>query len=36
VIEDAKNWRVHTADVLDTLQTAPDAMLDQETGVRAI
>jgi hypothetical protein len=36
VIEDAKNWRVHTADVLDTLQTAADAMLDQETGVRAI
>jgi CHASE3 domain sensor protein len=34
VIEDAKNWRVHTADVLDTLQTAADAMPDQETGVR--
>jgi len=34
VIEWAKNWRVHTADVLETLQTAMDAMLDQETGVR--
>jgi signal transduction histidine kinase len=34
VIEWAKNWRVHTADVLETLQTARDAMLDQETGVR--
>ena len=34
VIEDAKNWRVHTTEVLDTLQTAMDAMLDQETGIR--
>jgi hypothetical protein len=35
VIEDAKNWRVHTADVLDTLQTAVDAMPNEETGVRS-
>src|SRR5262245_8051343 len=34
VIEEAKNWRVHTTDVLETLQIAIDAMLDQETGVR--
>jgi CHASE3 domain sensor protein len=34
VIEWAKNWRVHTADVLETLQKAKDAMVDQETGVR--
>ncbi len=34
VIEWAKNWRVHTTDVLETLQTAMDAMLEQETGVR--
>jgi signal transduction histidine kinase len=34
VIESAKNWRVHTADVLDTLQKTKDAMLDQETGLR--
>jgi len=27
VIEDAKNWRVRTADVLDTLKTALDACL---------
>ena len=34
VIERAKNWRVHTTDVLETLQNAMDAMVDQETGVR--
>jgi signal transduction histidine kinase len=34
VIETAKNWRVHTTDVLDTLDIALEAMLDQETGVR--
>jgi signal transduction histidine kinase len=34
VIESAKNWRVHTTDVLETLQLALDAMVDQETGVR--
>jgi signal transduction histidine kinase len=34
VIEWAKNWRVRTADVLETLQHAMDAMVDQETGVR--
>ena len=34
VIEEAKKWRVHTLDVLETLQAAWDAMLDQETGVR--
>ena len=32
VIEEAKNWRVHSTDVLDTLDTAMHAMLDQETG----
>lgn len=34
VIEWAKNSRIHTADVLETLQNAMDALLDQETGVR--
>jgi C4-dicarboxylate-specific signal transduction histidine kinase len=34
VIEWANGWRVHTTDVLETLQTAEEAMLDQETGVR--
>jgi CHASE3 domain sensor protein len=34
VIEWVKNWRVHTADVLDTLQNTRNAMVDQETGVR--
>ena len=34
VIEEAKNWRIHTSDVLDTLQTAMVAMLDQKTSVR--
>jgi C4-dicarboxylate-specific signal transduction histidine kinase len=34
VIEDAEIRRVHTAEVLDTLQKALDAMLDQETGLR--
>jgi signal transduction histidine kinase len=34
VIEWAKGWRVHTAQVLESLQAALDAMLDQETGVR--
>jgi signal transduction histidine kinase len=34
VIEWAKNLRVHTTEVLETLQNAMDAMVDQETGVR--
>ena len=34
VIEWVKNWRVHTADVLDTLQNTRNAIVDQETGVR--
>jgi CHASE3 domain sensor protein len=34
VIEWAKNWRVRTADVLETLEKAKDAMVDAETGVR--
>src|SRR4029077_2945460 len=29
-----KNLRVHTTDVLDTLESAMDAVLDQETSVR--
>jgi signal transduction histidine kinase len=34
VIEWAKNMRVQTTDVLETLQATMDAMVDQETGVR--
>ena len=34
VIEWAKDLRVHTTDVLETLQKAMDAMVDQETAVR--
>jgi signal transduction histidine kinase len=34
VIERAKDLRVHTTDVLETLQNAMDAMVDQETGLR--
>jgi len=34
VIESTTNWRVLTTDVLDTLETALDAVLDQETSVR--
>jgi CHASE3 domain sensor protein len=34
VIEAAKNARVHTTDILETLQDVIDAMVDQETGVR--
>ena len=34
VIETAKNWRVHTTDVLDTLETALEGMLDQESSLR--
>lgn len=34
VIEEAKNWRVHTTDVLDTLEAAVAATLDQETNLR--
>ena len=34
VIEWAKDWRVHTSDVLDTLQDATEAMLDQEASMR--
>jgi signal transduction histidine kinase len=34
VIEAAKERHVHTTDVLETLQKATDAMVDQETGVR--
>jgi methyl-accepting chemotaxis protein len=33
VIEAAKILRVHTTDVLDTLDMALEAMLDQEIGV---
>jgi signal transduction histidine kinase len=33
-IEWARNWRVHTTNVLETLHSAMDAMVDQETGVR--
>jgi signal transduction histidine kinase len=34
VIEWAKDWRLHTTAVLETLQKAMDAIVDQETGVR--
>jgi PAS domain S-box-containing protein len=34
VIEGATYWRVHTADMLETLYTMVKAMLDQEVGVR--
>jgi C4-dicarboxylate-specific signal transduction histidine kinase len=34
IIEDARNWRVHTSNVLDALHDATDAMLQQETGMR--
>ena len=34
VIEWAEDWRVHTTEVLDSLQDAVVAMLDQETGMR--
>jgi signal transduction histidine kinase len=34
VIDWAKDRRVHTTEVLDTLHAAKEAMLDQETGVR--
>ena len=34
VIELAKNARIHTTDVLESLQDIMDAMVDQETGVR--
>jgi len=34
VIELAKNARIHTTDILETLQDVLDAMVDQETGVR--
>ena len=34
VTEWAKDGRVHTTDVLDTLQDATEAMLDQETSMR--
>ena len=34
VIELAKNSRVHTTNILETLQHAMDAMVDQETGLR--
>jgi signal transduction histidine kinase len=34
VIEWAKGWHVHTTEVLDTLQTAEKAMLEQQTSVR--
>jgi len=33
VIEDARNWRIHSTDVLETVGAALDALLDQETGV---
>ena len=34
MIELAKNARIHTTDILKTLQSVMDAMVDQETGVR--
>src|SRR4029077_2394983 len=34
VIELAKNARIHTTDVLESLQDIMDAMVHQETGVR--
>jgi signal transduction histidine kinase len=34
VIEWAKDWRVHTTDVFETLQTAMGAVVDQEAGAR--
>jgi len=34
VIDWAKDMRVQTTDVLETLGSAMDAMVDQETGVR--
>jgi PAS domain S-box-containing protein len=34
VIDDAKNWRVHTTDVLAALQATLDATVDQEAGLR--
>jgi CHASE3 domain sensor protein len=34
VIEWARDMRVQATDVLETLQSATDAMVDQETGVR--
>ena len=33
VIDDARNWRIHSTDVLETVAAALDAILDQETGV---
>ena len=33
VIEDARNWRIHSTNVLETVAAALDAILDQETGV---
>src|SRR5438552_17592184 len=33
-IESARKWRVHTTNVLETLEASLDAMVDQETGVR--
>jgi PAS domain S-box-containing protein len=34
VIEQATNWRVHTTDVLDTLEAATDGIQDQVAGLR--
>jgi C4-dicarboxylate-specific signal transduction histidine kinase len=34
VVEWAKDWRVHTTDVLETLDAAKEAMLGQQTSVR--
>jgi signal transduction histidine kinase len=34
VIESGRDSRIHTTEVLETLQKAMDAMVDQETGVR--
>src|SRR5262245_1129867 len=34
VIEWADGWRIHTTDVLETLQAADEAMLEQQTAVR--
>jgi len=34
VVEWAKDWRVHTTDVLETLDVAKEAVLDQEAAMR--
>jgi CHASE3 domain sensor protein len=34
IIEEARSWRARSVEVLETLATAMDAMVDQETGAR--